>query len=190
MLENTGTVIRVSSGGGPLILLSRELVPSWEGCDPPSAGRVVEADFRWNKESDPATDYDRACDVEGYLGLIGVGWGYGLVLGDEPEKTGWWSDNSKGKTEGMLVHWEWAESEQVVSESLARIPDDIWQLEDFTFSVGMEPLCLFDAGYRGKHMEDYLLIDLQAGTYSVATAEYEPDQKTSLVLHKLSLLTA
>ncbi len=48
--------------GGPLILLPREALSFWEGIEPPSGGRVVEAAARWENQ-EIATDYDRAGDV-------------------------------------------------------------------------------------------------------------------------------
>ena len=63
----------IESAGGPLLALRPDCLPLWEGIDPPSEGRRVEASFRWENASAPATDYDRACDVEGYAGVIQVG---------------------------------------------------------------------------------------------------------------------
>ena len=50
--------------------------------------------------NDPATDYDRACDVNYYLGLIEIGAGKGLVLGGEPLSTAWWPSGSLGNEDG------------------------------------------------------------------------------------------
>ena len=52
----------VGTNGGPYIVLAREHRAAWEGADPPTGGRVVHADFRWDAESNAATDYDEACD--------------------------------------------------------------------------------------------------------------------------------
>src|SRR6185295_11862206 len=86
----TANLRTVASCGGPILVLPKNLVRFWEGCHEPSGGRVVEAIFRADPDGGPATDYDRACDVAGYLGVIPVGTGTGLVLGDQPLSTGWW----------------------------------------------------------------------------------------------------
>jgi hypothetical protein len=36
-----------------------------------------------------ATDYDAACDVEGYLGVVPAGKGWALVLNDAPHASTW-----------------------------------------------------------------------------------------------------
>lgn len=76
-----------ANDGGPLLVLPREAASYWEGGDVPSGGRVVEADFRW--DTDVATDYDRACDVEELAGLIDIGPSWGLVLDDDIPSAAW-----------------------------------------------------------------------------------------------------
>ena len=73
MNEDSFKFIWVSGDGGPLILMEQKYLINWEGCDAPSNGRVVEANSCWGL--DVATDYDLACDIEDYLGLINVGKG-------------------------------------------------------------------------------------------------------------------
>jgi hypothetical protein len=116
-----------------LLLVPGEHLLAWEGSDPPSAGRKVEAKFRWHDPNDPATDYDRACDVEDYLGLIEVGTGKGQVLGGDPEMmTAWLPAGPPGDEDtlapgGMLVRWSYAESEEEILRFLAEMPDNVWK---------------------------------------------------------------
>ena len=80
----------VTCDGGPHLLIPEELGALWEGSDAPSGGRVVNARFRWS--ADPgalATDYDAACDVNELVGVIPVGAGAALVLGDEVPMSTW-----------------------------------------------------------------------------------------------------
>src|SRR5689334_17973405 len=86
----------VESAGGPLIVVPLELAQSWRG---------IEA-----VPGDPVTDYDRACDVDDYLGVLEVGPGRGLVLGDEPMRTAF-VPSADG---GILVRWGYAPSEDAV----------------------------------------------------------------------------
>lgn len=51
-----------SGADGPSVVMPVEVVPLWEGIEPPSNGRVVEAEFRWDDKA-AACDYDRACDA-------------------------------------------------------------------------------------------------------------------------------
>ena len=81
----------VSCRAGPHLLLPAELLGAWEGVKKPSFGRIVRAIFRFTMDpASPATDYDRACDVNDLLGLIPVGDGHALVLGgDEVPMSTW-----------------------------------------------------------------------------------------------------
>ncbi|MGI8882844.1 MAG: Imm21 family immunity protein, partial [Pyrinomonadaceae bacterium] len=86
----------VSGDGGPLILMEQKYLTTWEGSDEPSNGRVIEANSQW--VLDVITDYDRACSIEDYLGLINVGEGKAIVLGGDEMATTWFplSENSEG----------------------------------------------------------------------------------------------
>lgn len=68
--------------GGPHILIPELVLPAWEGCNPPSGGRVVHAKHLYGGNG-IATDYDRVCEVDELIGEISIGVFSGLVLGDE-----------------------------------------------------------------------------------------------------------
>ncbi len=127
---------------GPPILVPGEYLLYWQGTNPPSAGRHIEANFRWNDPSAQATDSDRACDVNGSLGLIEVGIGNGLVLADAlPTATTWLPTEGLhnvggARPGGLLVRWIYAESDEEVLQSLTQVPDEIWVPEACTFQVG------------------------------------------------------
>lgn len=178
----------VDTAGGPFLLLERRWLHFWEGVLEPSGGRVVHASFRYNKRDAPATDYDRACDVEEYLGLLEVGDGWGLILNDDSYSTAW--QEGMGATDaGLFVRWVYAESDKDVLDALARIPGDVWEQEIVTFAIEEGPVYLFDASYDGAAIaeevpEDCLKIDLPPGSYVIYTAHYKPNDETSLILHR------
>lgn len=196
MLCRYGGELRwMQSGGGPLLLVPGEYLPSWEGIDPPSDEQQIEARFRWNGQDMSPTDYDRACDVERWLGLIDIGVGQGLVLGGEPLGTAWQasipSPESDNKAGGILIRWVYANNEADVIDAIEHVSEVTWQDDGMVLCVGREPLYLLDAAYAGRQLEgdDYLTIHLSAGKYSIATAEYEPDRRTSLLVHRLTLIS-
>ena len=182
----------MGSGGGPLLLVPGEHLPSWEGTDPPSGGRQIEAQFRWSGQDEPATDYDRACDVEEWLGLLDIGAGEGVVLGGEPLSTAWQtsvpSPASEDNAGGILIRYMYANSEAAAIDALEHLSESVWQDTSMVLGVGREPLYLFDAAYPGSQLvgEDYLTVHLPPGRYALATAEYEPDRHTSLLVHRLT----
>lgn len=183
----------MASNGGPLLLVPGEHLASWGGIDPPRDGRRIEAKFRCFPD-DLATDYDRACDVEGYLGLLDIGAGQGLVLGDEPCRTAWLESMARHDGDedsvlgGMLVRWVYGNSEAEALATIDHVPQSAWRDDDLVLTVGKEPLYLLDAAYNPDDLQgdDHMTIRLPAGMYSIATAEYEPDAHTNLILHRLT----
>jgi hypothetical protein len=178
----------IESAGGPLILLPLPDLLLWEGIRPPSGGRTVEANFRWKDKNDPATDYDRACDIRDLLGIVHMGQVEALVLGDEPLATAWLPD--KGRSGGVVVRWRYAESDQSVASRQAEILAQEAAEPAVTLHVPSSPLLMFDSAVAGSDLEmtQALRIELQPGTYRVSSAEFNPDENTSLLLHRFELI--
>lgn len=137
------------------------------------------------------TDYGRACEMDDYVGLVDVGPGQGLVLGDEPAPTTWWPLPHTGG--GILIRWLGAESEEEVITALEQLAEPGWQLTGIMIDVPSGKLVLFDSAYRGNETDrlmrdehrQALTIDIGVGAYGVETVEYEPDPDTVLLLHRL-----
>jgi hypothetical protein len=181
----------VVSGGGPLLLLEKSLIIEWKGVeltdeddnnDSLHAGAYTEG-------ADELDDYERACKVNGYIGIISVGLGVGLVLGDAPLPTTWQPyQNGDG---GLIIRWEYASDESSVIRSLSQLSNGSFVAEGFNFEVFSGNLLLFDTAYSGEDLdclekEDILEVQLSKGIYNVETASYKPDVETSLILHRLS----
>jgi len=152
----------LNSLGGPLILLPEELVGHWRGMD--------------------GGDYDRACAVDDYVGLVDVNTGTGLVLDDEPLQTCW---SALSAESGMLVRWVHADSEASVTNALRNVPASIWEVTRLRIRTESGKFLLFDSVLSGKEVEDSLLIAVRPGIYAIDSAEYRPDAKTCLILHRL-----
>ncbi|MFJ8431498.1 Imm21 family immunity protein [Kitasatospora sp. NPDC094019] len=107
-----------------------ELVPEeWSG--PAGNGDAVD------------DDYDRACAVEGFVGLLRIGSAEGLALGDEPASTAY----PPGR--GVFVRWSAAESEEALlgrvnaaTRAASREPERTWRVPG--------PVVLFDAARTGE----------------------------------------
>jgi hypothetical protein len=173
----------IASEGGPLLLLPADLLPLWEGVAPPAAERVIVATFRALGPEASATDYERACDVADALGLLDIGPGQGLVLGDEPAQTAWWPLAAGG----LLVRWHYATSEAAVLAALRETPPTVFGPPACVLTVGPTPLILFDAALPGSEAlrGEHLRLALPPGAYTVATADYRPDRALSLTVHRL-----
>ncbi|MEU3098286.1 immunity 21 family protein [Streptomyces sp. NPDC006967] len=159
-----GTVEWVESGGGPLIAVPETVLPFWAGAD----------------GEETASDYDRACEVDGLLGLLPVGDAAALVLGDEPAATAFLPEH------GTLVRCVAGDSE---AELLGCVPAALhtarWRSEVHWKVPGT--VLLFDAAWPGRHSgaTDHVRLTLDPGRYAVRAARVQPGPETWLILVQL-----
>ncbi|MGV9456691.1 immunity 21 family protein [Streptomyces sp. NPDC003635] len=161
------TVRWVESGGGPLIAVPETVLPFWAGAD----------------GDETASDYDRACEIDGPAGLLPVGDSAALVLGDEPASTAYLPDH------GTFVRWCAADSE---AELLAGVPSALATAEwgaELRWKVP-GPVVLFDSAWPGTETERAtpLRVPLTPGPYAVRAAWVQPGPETWLGLVQLRRL--
>lgn len=174
--------------GGPHLLLPGELLPAWEGINPPSNGRVVNATFRFTGEPDsPATDYDLACDVQGVVGLIPVGKGQGLVIGGDEVPMSTWIEASDKSGGFVVIPLEWGDlTDDIVTNTPAKVPGE--EFEDTGLEVRVEGrgLVLF-AACDSSDAWVYACVEIPIlpGIYKVLTIDFEPDASHLFRIHRL-----
>ncbi|MEV0222219.1 immunity 21 family protein [Streptomyces sp. NPDC050704] len=157
----------VESGGGPLIAIPEVVLPFWTGAD----------------GDELASDYDRACELEGFIGLLPVGNTTALVLGDDPASTAYLPEHD------TFVRWRAAESEH---DLLAAVPaalgTAVWEREVHWEVSGV--VILFDAAWPGAESQKagHLRIALEPGRYAVRAAQVEPGPETWIGLVQLRRL--
>ncbi|WP_405797926.1 Imm21 family immunity protein [Streptomyces sp. NBC_01506] len=162
-----GAVEWVESSGGPLVMVPAGALPSWLGSD----------------SDEQETDYDRACEVDGWVGLIAVGSEVALVLGGEPASTAFLPGP------GLFVRWCAGESEAEFLESIGPALDAAaWEPEIYWDLSGA--VLLFDPVWSGRELagQDQARVDLESGRYAVSWAYVEPDPLTSSVLVRMRRL--
>lgn len=166
----------ISSGGGPFILLPDSLLKFWNG---------VFIEDQLVLDSRP-TDYDRAGKIIEYAGILEVGPGSGIVLGEEPMLTAWQPfEESKG---GIFIRWRWADSEQEVESHISRLPQDLAWENHGEIYFNERVFKLFDAAEPGLDIiGESLELELSPGTYTIGSCGYSPDSQTSVVLVCLTL---
>ncbi len=163
----------IESGGGPLLLLEEHLLGYWKG-------------FNFSKQNpDFVTDYDIACEIDDYLGVIEVNSGYGLVLGEEPLSTAWLPFTETKN--GLLVRWMFAENESAVIDALNNLQSLTWQTTDIEINFSGDKLILFDSACSGSQIDEKIEIEISEGRYSAETAHHQPNKETSLIIHRFSL---
>jgi hypothetical protein len=177
----------VSTGGGPLIVISVEVAQHWGGdggLGLPNGGlSMVWETVRWD------TDYGRACGVDDYLGVLECGPGECLVLGDEPMATAFLPTEDGW----LIVRWVHAECEEDVLKAIQSVPEGAWETTPHRFQVGDGGLLLFDSAYPGDDLPStriggvisWMRVPVPSGTYEIDTADYEPDDHTRSILHRL-----
>ncbi|MFI5476710.1 Imm21 family immunity protein [Streptomyces cacaoi] len=146
--------------GGPFIVVPRTALPHWSGTE---------------------GDYDRACEVMDFVGVLALpDEAEALVLGDEPLTTAYLPEYR------VLVRWCYAESEDGVADFIrAGLPTAEWEEGPVLSTTG--ELVMFDAAYFGTEvgtLTDSTALELAAGRYRVDSASIEPDQLTSFRVHR------
>ena len=186
--------------GGPLIVLPREAVQSWQGSHEPSGGRVVEATLRWRLNSDAATDYDRACDVNNPAAVLDVGSSWGLVLNDISSAA--WMQPVVDQP-FFIVHVEYADdsSDEAIFEAYTTCNQADWK------RIGEVPsesgdLILMHAGSRGDRLGiersptnigpaligDAITLTTTPGRYSIEMGDVEVPDEALFTFFRFSAL--
>ncbi|WP_255415209.1 Imm21 family immunity protein [Vitiosangium sp. GDMCC 1.1324] len=153
----------LSSAGGPMVLVPQVLRSRWRGT------RGV------------PTDYDVACGVEGYVGVIEKdGWQI-LVLDDEPLQTAVASLNGRP----CLVRWVFAPSPSAAEAALGTMEAARLRgpLESVDIRIASSPLVLMDAGASGEHPGETLELSLDPGLYRAHVYEFAPARDTKFLVH-------
>jgi len=166
--------------GGPHLLLPTELVHCWEGVSEPSNGRIVQARFRYLGKESSATDYDLACDVEEEIGLIPVGAGYGLVIGQAVPMSIWIPlPESRGGVIAVPMFWDCNVTAVLPSSNFKDAEFVPTKLVISTESGTFTLLAASDCG--PKWVYPHSVITVTAGTYAISKANYSvPDFEARL----------
>jgi hypothetical protein len=176
----------IVSGGGPLIFMDQCFLQSWAGDSDVWQGKEALDSLTYRVNM---SDYDRACQVSDYLGVVNIGDGIGLVLGDEPMPTAWIAGISV-EGGGVIVRGGSSIGEDWLHEIISGIPEESFD-EGYSFAIISGRAVLFDSGCPGSDpdclgTDCLLLIELEAGRYNVQTANYVNAQGIWLVVHRVS----
>jgi hypothetical protein len=175
----------IPTTGGPHLVVPERYAASWDGCDAPRRGRIVRANFRYDPDG-PATDYDRACDVPGRLGVIRVGRGQGIVLAGDVTPAAYYPWDGGH----YLLRRRYAPSEAELLAQVRRAAGSLPSEEVVVFRHPGGNLVLMDSSdiprsWCWPHAE----FPLPAGRYRVSASHSESDE-ISFVVHRLERLGA
>lgn len=156
----------IATNGGPLIIMAKNSLPKWKG---------IGSSF------DARSDYDRACEVEDYLGVIEVEDDEALVLGDLPSYT---ASVVIDSSTILFIRWIWADDEGQVVTALQEfsIEQQDWTETHLEIRFSGGRITLFDSAYSGESVEEKLENTIESGAYVPLTLSYEPDPSINLFL--------
>ena len=94
---------------------------------------------------------------------------------------------------GLVVRRMWAESDGDVLRAARSVPEGVWEATSHRFDVGGGGLLLFDSAYPGDDLPTMSdgqtshgsMCRSQEAHYEIDTADYQPDERTRLILHRL-----
>ncbi|MGZ3455987.1 MAG: Imm21 family immunity protein [Polyangiales bacterium] len=152
MAKKNRSLKYVETEGGPFILLPMELKKSWNGTG--------------DEDEGIANDYERAEQLVTKIGVLEVGSGKALVLGDA-EVTAYWALDDGGVFIQRIMGDDDDAVAKVVEQALLQAKD--WKKLPFTFDPGKGKLALFDSAYsyEDSDEDERLKVSLSPGTYEV-----------------------
>lgn len=166
----------INSNGGPYILASNRVASLWR------ATNGISVDHG----DGCANDYQRACEINGYAGVIQSNGESMLVIGDLPSDLAVYLNTD---TEVVLVKWVGAESEEQILAALDVERELPFQRLNFDLKITESPLVIFDSSELFADAgENKLSLKLSLGTYSVEVLSYEPHDQLMLQLFRLRKL--
>ncbi|MFO0983776.1 MAG: Imm21 family immunity protein [Planctomycetota bacterium] len=157
----------MSTDGGPFVVLPRSFLLEWHGID---------------TELREPTDYEAACSVNNYTGVLTRDCYEILVVNDEPLQTAF----TRASHLPCLVRWRFASGPDAVAEAIRVLADVVGTLrtvQTMTWRVESADLVMFDAASDGRDEPELLEIDLTPGLYQVKTFLYDPSDSVGLVVH-------
>ena len=181
LLRRSGELSWLGTDAGHLILMPASARSQWSGTEPSRDPEASTAQFRWNQPDDPPSDYDRACDVNDYVGILNVGAHQAIVLGQDPLPTA----GQPLATGGLLIARLYT-TEIGLPATLPSIADLEWQPVGHVILDGSR-VVLFDSTEPGWEDPVFPSVEfgLAAGRYNVEHTRYR-DADVELWLVRLN----
>lgn len=168
----------INSTGGPFICCDSALAKDWLGV------------FGSSVPESKRNDYERACEVTGYVDLVEIGSeGVGLVLGDEPNQSAF---VKLGNGELSILRWVYADSREGVEALLTQFANAVEAAPSLKVAFHTGKILMFDASIERPEdvpSEESDGTPIEPGTYDITTEALTNDH-TSLMLHRFRKNTA
>lgn len=166
----------IKSAGGPLICVEKELSSFWQG--------VLGNSVSGHAASAALNDYDRACAVADYVGIVELPRRFALVLGDMPLETTVWCPSSEPP---LIVRVFYMDPGVDLLRLLAAHGNLSFAdpIESIDCEIESGHMVIFDSAVPGLHEgHASLSFEIPPGRYGILTKVFEPDSRTSVLIHK------
>jgi Immunity protein 21 len=161
----------LNTTGGPFVCGEPDTLVFWRGVSGNSIDR---------SEGQP-TDYDRACAVSDYMGVIPCGIGKAIVLGDDPMQT---ALISNAKSEPTILRWMYCRLENKC-DVLSILEDGQAIADPIAFKIIGTVLTLFDSsGTLDAKASDVAKLEVTPNIYAVTTEKIERRGVYSFIAHR------
>lgn len=166
----------IKSEGGPLICVEKEMATLWQGVHGSSASGHATTEI--------PSDYDRACAVTGYLGMVDMPRRRALILGDMPLETTVWCPSSGFPLILRLFYIDDGVDLLQLLKAHGSL-DFTNPIESIDCEFESGQMVIFDSAVPG-HLEGHarLTFDVRPGSYRILTKVFAPDSRTSVLIHK------
>ena len=158
----------IECDGGPHILLEKHLVEKWEAVN-------------------CSSHYDKACEIDDYIGLLPVGDGYGIVISEDVPRSTWIEANDKKG--GYLVVLNYVEEnidENTIIQNIKGIDENLFEPSGLQVSIKDHSLFLFAAcDYGPDWIYSYSDISIEPGKYAIDSVERYTFGDCSFRVHRL-----
>lgn len=166
----------IKSAGGPLICVEEELASFWQG--------VVGNSVSGHAVTEAPSDYDRACAVSEYVGVVDLPQKYALILGDMPLETTVWSPSFDLP---LIVRAFYMDPGVDLSQLLASYGSLSFAdpIESIDCEIGSGHMVIFDSAIPGSHENrESLSFEIPPGSYRILTKAFVLDSRTSVLMHR------
>ena len=158
----------ISCDGGPHILMEKKCMKLWEGSEVPLNGRIVNSKSKWNQETFISTDYDLACDINDYIGIIEVQNGSAIVINDDVPISTFITDKNGIGNIVVLNSWENGNYSEELYEIICALNLNDFEDSGIIYRTSEPQLYHFPAcDIPTKPVYDFIEISLQPGTYRI-----------------------
>lgn len=134
----------------------------------------------WKGTLGDGSNYDLACSVDDYAGVVRWQSTEVLILGDEPLQT-----SARASAEQLiLIRWMYAPDEASILKCL---DPGTWgaPVETLRWIVRGGDYILFDSGAEGASVQDQIEFALEVGAYRVSTHVVKPLREVGAVIHSI-----